>query len=242
MRIPDEMASLIRDQIASFDQRASARELMDMMIVSKTPGEIPFNTQEMSESWGVSAELIWSVAEKLVSKGLFEVKQGMTHDFLVCSGMKSSAGAIKKKTKRLDMAGIKQKAIASRAADLKLKDVGMGSIGEIAQRIPLEERNDRLFRGYQGWLPTALYGMDGAIFAVTIEHLKHLELEYPAVEMHTALELMFDDLRTERHSRPTVPNAPYWIREWLKKHGTSLTKRVDDGACASEEMVIEAEY
>ncbi|WP_410951526.1 hypothetical protein [Pseudomonas sp. S1(2024)] len=242
MRIPDEIASLIRDQFPAFDQRAVARELIDLMLMAQTPGEIPFQSQELSRSWGVDEALIWDVVNALTVKGVIEVCQGVVSNVLICVGLKSSASAVKKRSKRLDMDSVKKKAIQARAADLKLKDVGPAAITEISRRIPFEERNIELDMGFQGWLPTALYGLDGAIFIITPDQRQQLELEHPTVDMQAAFALMYDDLRSERQSRPTVPNAPYWIREWIKKHGANLARQQDDEAPNLEDMVIEAEY
>lgn len=242
MRIPDEIASLIRDQLPAFDQRAVARELVDLMMVSNLPGEIPFQAQELSLSWGVDEVLIWDVVNALVAKGVIEVSQGVVSNVLICAGLKSSASAVKKRSKRLDMESVRKKAIEARASDLKLKDVGPAAITEISRRIPFEDRNIQLGMGFQGWLPTALYGLDGVIFIITPDQRQKLELDHPTVDIQAAFELMYDDLRLERQSRPTVPNAPYWIREWIKKHGADLARQHDDEAPALEDMVIEAEY
>jgi hypothetical protein len=241
MRIPDEMALLIRE-IDNFSQRAIARELVDRLLISKTPGEITFEIHHLSSEWQVCSDAIWEVAQILISKGLVEVRQGGVSDSLVCSGMKSSSNAVKKKSKRLDMASIKKKAIESRANDLKLKDVGPSALSEISLRIPLDARGDKLQEGYQGWIPTALYGLDGVIFTVTADQEKQLAEEFPLVDLQIAFEMMFDDLKSERHSRPTVPSAPYWIRQWLKKHGESSVKRVDSDGGTAEAFEIEAEY
>ncbi|MDT8924914.1 hypothetical protein RBE51_19180 [Pseudomonas taiwanensis] len=242
MRIPDEIASLIRDQFQAFGQRAVARELIDLMMMSKSPGEIQFQAQELSMAWQVDEALIWDVVGTLTSKGVVEVGQGAVSNVLICVGIKSSAGAVKKRSKRLDMDSVRKKAIEARAVDLKLKDVGPAAITEISRRIPFEDRSIQLSMGFQGWLPTALYGLDGAIFIITPDQRQQLELEHPTVDLQAAFELMYDDLKAERQSRPTVPNAPYWIREWIKKHGANLTRQQDGEAPTLEDMVIEAEY
>lgn len=242
MRIPDEMAALIRAQFPEFEKRAIARELLDLLLTSDRPGEIAFTPMTMATEWMVSSDAIWEVVGSLGSKGMLEVDQGAVSDLLICPPMRSSAPAVKKKAKRSDLATLKARAIESRAADLKLKDAAPGAISEIVRRIPLEERNERLLRGYHGWLPTALYGLDGVIFILLPEFCTALEEEYPGVDLQAAFEMMFDDLRSERHCRPNVPNMPYWIRQWIMKHGSSMVRYSEGEKLADEPMIVEAEY
>jgi hypothetical protein len=242
MRIPDDLASLIRSDLPAFAQRAIARELLDLLITAPSVGEIPLEPQDWSDQWEIENDELWQVIDFFVAKNVLQIQQGSLHDTLVCPGLKSSSKTIKGKAKRMDMAEIRHKASQSRAADLSLQDVLPGSVKEITRCIALMERNDRLNKGYDGWLPTDRYGLDGMIYAITPDLITSLTGEFPQVDIQSAFALMFDDLRFERQTRPTVPNASYWIRHWLKKNGDSVT-RLDESDGQPQNIVItEFEY
>jgi hypothetical protein len=242
MRIPDDLASLIRSDFPAFSQRAIARELLDLLITAPSVGEIPLEPEDWAAQWQIESDALWQVIDFFVTKNVLQIQQGSLHDALVCPGMKSSAKTIKSKTKRLDMAQIRDKASQSRAADLSLQDVLPGSVKEITRCIPLMERNDRLNKGYDGWLPTDRFGLDGMIYAITPDLTAALGIEFPQVDIRSAFELMFDDLRFERQARPTVPNASYWIRHWLKKHGDSVTRHEESDGQPQHIVITEFEY
>lgn len=242
MRIPDDLASFVRSDFPVFAQRAIARELLDLLITAPSVGEIPLESQDWAAQWQIESDALWQVIDFFVAKNVLQIQQGALHDNLVCPGMKSSAKAIKSKTKRLDMAEIRHKASQSRAADLSLQDVLPGSVKEITHCIALMERNDRLNKGYDGWLPTDRFGLDGMIYAITPDLIASLAREFPQVEIQIAFELMFDDLRFERQTRPSVPNASYWIRHWLKKNGDSVIRHEESDDQPQNIVLTEFEY
>lgn len=239
MQQNDETQTLFRHELASFIHRAIGRELNDLLLNPKHPGECPLEIPEWVSQWGVSAEQIWYVIEFMSDRDLWQIEQGRTQDVLKSVQIKSSAKAVKKRGKRLDMNQIKKAAQAERGADLSLSDVVPSAFSEICKKIPLMERSLALQEGYKGWLPTDRYGLDGTAFIVNQGMIDQWQDEFQEVNVARALELMFDDLRLERMERPRPTTVPYWVKGWLKKHGEIVTSDEDEKISVNTEFEVD---
>lgn len=231
MRLNDEMQTLIKHELNSFMHRAVARELLDLLLDPKHPGECPLKIQTWSDDWRVSVEDIWFVIDFMIARDLWQIEQGKFEDVLRSGQIKSSANAIKKKGKRLDLNQIRKAAQSDRSHDLGLGDVVPSAVSEICRRIPLLERNLAMQEGYQGWFPTDRYGLDGTVFTVTESMLTQWQKDYPTINLQVSLDLMFDDLRMEKMERPKPATFLYWVNNWLKKYGSA-------GVLSSEDEVV----
>lgn len=227
MRVNDEMLALFRHELHSFSQRAIARELYDLMQDPKTPGECPLSVDEWSENWLVSSEDIWMVIDFMTERGLWQVEHGRFQDTLKSAQIKSASSILRKKGKRLDMKQIRKAAQADRSSDLGLADVLPSAVSEICRKIPLLERNTALQEGYAGWLPSDRYGLDGTVYVINQGMIDQWQDEFQDVDIGRALTLMFDDLKLERMERPKPATFPYWVKNWLKKHGESVVSNDD---------------
>lgn len=236
MRMNDEMQTLIKHELKSFVHRAIAREMTELLLGSRHPGECPLAIQDWSDEWKVTPEDIWVVVDFMIARDLWQVEQGKFEDILRSGQIKSSAGAIKKKGKRLDMNQIKKAAQSDRSQDLGLGDVTPSSVSEICRRIPLLERNLAMQEGYNGWLPTDRYGLDGTVFTITDSMIAQWQKEFPDVSIQVSLELMFDDLKMEKMERPKPATFIYWVKNWLKKHGSAGVLSIED------EVVVDESY
>ena len=239
MRLNDEMQTLIKHELNSFVHRAIARELVELLLEPKHPGETPLKIQAWADDWKVSADDIWSVIDFMMGKDLWQIEQGKFEDVLRSGQIKSSAGAIKKKGKRLDMNQIRKAAQADRSNDLGLSDVLPSAVSEICQRIPLLERNLAMQEGYQGWLPTDRYGLDGTVFKVTESMLAQWQKDFPDINLQVSLELMFDDLKMEKMERPKPATFSYWVTNWLRKHGSAGVLSVEDEVVVDESFEVD---
>ncbi|KPC17780.1 Uncharacterized protein AC499_0982 [Pseudomonas amygdali pv. lachrymans] len=60
--------------------------------------------------------------------------------------------------------------------------------------------------------------------------------EFPDISMQVSLELMFDDLKMEKMERPKPATFIYWVKNWLKKHGSAGVLSIED------EVVVDESY
>jgi len=239
MRLNDEMQTLIKHELNCFVHRAIAREIVDMLLDPKSPGECPLKIQAWVDDWHVDAQEIWHVIDLMTAKDLWQIEQGRFDDVLRSGQIKSSASAIKKKGKRLDMNQIRKAAQTDRSNDLGLGDVGPSAVSEICRRIPLLERNTAMLEGYQGWFPTDRYGLDGTVYVVTEGMLTQWQKEFPGINMQVSLDLMFDDLKMERMERPKPATFPYWVTNWLKKNGAAAVLSLEDEVVVDESFEVD---
>lgn len=225
----DDLKKLLADNTTTFTDRSVARELTEMMFSCTPAGSIALDVGKWSAAWGLSESVIWNAIDRLQELRYWDVQNGVAGNRLVCESISGSAIALGKKKKRNTLKAIKEISSVERAHALRLEAVGPSIVSEVAEVIPKNKRKEALASGYPGWLPSAFYWVDGIVFKPDQGMINKLKETYPELCIDSSLSLMFDDLRNSR-DKPTIPNFPYWITQWIKANPTRkvVEQSVDD--------------
>lgn len=213
----DDLKRLLARIQQPFAFRSIARELAELMLDSKTPGEIALDASLFSTEWQIPESEIWAVVDRLEAEGFWETKQSINGAVLFCPLVTSAAKAINRKKKTGAMKRIAELSTKDRASSLILSEVGPSSVSEVTESIPKERRKAALDGGYAGWLPAANFGVSGLVFKPDAGLLSKLSDEHPEACMETALAMMFDDLKRSK-DRPTMQRFGFWMRRWLEEN------------------------
>lgn len=225
----DDLQKLFVETPTTFAERSVVRELTALMLASTPAGSIPLEAKGWSAEWGVSEAVIWGAIDRFQELRYWDVHNGVAGNRLVCESITGSAIALGKKKKRNTLKTIKDISSAERARALRLEDVGPSVVSEITDVIPKHKRKEALNTGYPGWLPSAYYWVDGIVFKPDQGMIIKLKETYPELCIDSSFSLMFDDLRNSK-DKPTIPNFPFWIVQWIKANPTRkvVDQSVDD--------------
>lgn len=225
----DDLTKLLAENTTTFTERSVARELTGMMFSCTPAGTIALEVGIWSAEWGLSESEIWRTIDRFQELSYWGVRNGVAGNFLVCDAISGTAIALGKKKKRTTLKSIKDISSIARAHALRLDAVGPSIVSEITDVIPKNKRKEALTSGYPGWLPSAFYWIDGIVFKPDLGMINNLKETHPDLCIDSSLSLMFDDLRTSK-DKPTIPNFPYWITQWIKANPTRkvVEQSVDD--------------
>lgn len=228
----DVFIELLQKSGFDFIHRAIAREIRSLLDAAKPAGSLRIDVPDWSINWGLDPKAIWLVIDHFESQGFWMTASDEHSEPMLklsSHGLASSARQKRDKSKVINK--IKDAAREDRSFSLRLSSVSSSS-AEISLKIPKEERKTLLERGYCGWLPTLHFGLDGLAFKPDEGLISALSTEFPDSCVHSCLVEMFGDLRQAR-KRPDLPNMPFWIRQWMAKHGGKIQRSKTDDEIAA---------
>lgn len=211
----------------SYAARSIARELSSRLMASAQIGRLELNIPAFAAECAVHEDDVWSVISAIEATDFWTVDQQMTGAWLVSTGIMTSAKAIAARRKKVVLKGIKLQTAVDRANSLRLSDIGSVMIDEVVARIPRAERDHALRKGYQGWLPSNMFGIDGTAFKPDQKLLSGLSEQFSGIDMAAALAMMFEDLKLGR-ARPAMPAFSHWMKRWLIAKGSTVATSVSD--------------
>jgi len=220
-----DLNSILKTLSLSFANRAIARALEAMLLEGPKIGSVVIDLPRWASASNVSENTITASLSALQQAGYWQVISEAAHDTLCSKAIEASSRAISRQKKRAALSKVKAQSTAERNTELTLDkaDIAQKSLyAEIVEKIPFETRYDELSRGYQGWLPTDKFGACGMVYRCPASAIEELARMYPEVDIDLALSMMYEDLKTSHHHRPSISTFQYWIKNWMKKNASRV--------------------
>lgn len=224
----------------SFLDRSIAREVSQMMLRSKDPGEVKIEASDWSSQWNLPESDIWSSLDRLCDAGIWRLDHSrIDGPYLHSKEIKSAAKSIVRIRKKKTMREVKETSQAELASRMTFNQAKPTWVSEMVVTIPPDRRDDALRAGYSGWIPCDKFVINGIGFRLDPAFIAALAKEHEGVCMQSALSEMFRDLAFSPN-KPTLKQCPYWIKNWFARNSNTLAKEADTTEKADIAALIES--
>lgn len=220
MPLISEFEKIIKSGGFDFNKRAIAREIQSILQQQDAIGTVIINSSRWASDWNLSESEIWAVIDEMIALGFWENMSDMAGETLVCRALSDSSKAIKRANKKKTLNSIKRESSEYRAATMKLADINIESkmmVSDLIGTVDLSERFNLIKQPYSGWLPSDRFAAAGHVFKPDAGILNNIAESYPDISLDLIMVKMYEDLRSNPESRPSLRAFPYWINKWVEK-------------------------
>ena len=224
MPLTSEFEEILKSQGFNFNQRAIAREIQSILQQKEPAGEVVID-ESWDKNWDIDNAHIWAVIDLMKKSGYWEVIPEMFGNKIVCMAARKSSKVMKRKISEKRIGSIKRESEEYRVASMTLSDVSINQkmlMQEVSGSVDLSERFNLIKNPYAGWLPSDKFAAAGHVFKPDEGILNTISEALPDICIDLIMAMMYEDLRGNPKSRPSIQAFPYWIKGWVKRNSEKM--------------------